>query len=40
MLASYLESATEVVLEPTFMALIKDEQRLATEKNIWKNDLI
>jgi len=22
------------------MALIKDEQRLATEKNIWKNDLI
>jgi len=24
----------------TFMALIKDEQRLATEKIIWKNDLI
>jgi len=40
MTARYLERATEVVLEPPFMALIKAEQRLATEKNIWKNDLI
>jgi len=40
MTARYLELATEVVLEPTFMALIKDEQRLVTKKIIWKNDLI
>ena len=40
MLASYLELATEVVLEPMSMALIKDEQCLPTEKIIWKNDLI
>jgi hypothetical protein len=40
--ARYLELSTEVVLEPTssFMSLIKDEQRLATEKNIWKNNLV
>jgi hypothetical protein len=31
-LIMYLELATEVVLELTFMALNKDEQRLATEK--------
>jgi len=30
----------DIPLYFTIMALIKDEQRLETEKIIWKNDLI